>query len=477
MGVTTRGATAPVKPSEVRPLERFTIRSVAGLLAVVGAGTGFGLLLLLVRLSWHPLERVDRGAADSLNRLAAGNSALVAVLKGISQLGGGAVLWWLVIVGAIGLLLRRQALLAAYIVVTGLGALALDPTLKLLVGRLRPMVAEPVATAPGNSFPSGHALGSIVAYGALLLVFLPIIPRRFRGATIAATVALVVAIGFTRVGLGVHYVSDVVAGWLLGVAWLGVTAYAFRVLRKELGKPVPPPTEGLAPEAAPALVPARAERPYHPWRAAAALTVAWVLILGVLFGLGKLATKYAPGFDDEIPKWFAARRSAGWTPWSFFWSQAGNTHAILGVSLIAAPLAVMATRRWRPLVFLAATMIGEITLFLASANTLDRPRPPVTQMDGHLPTSSFPSGHVAATLCLYGAIAVLVFGRTRRWWRWVAVALAVLMPSLVAVARLYRGEHHPLDIAGGVLLALLWLTAAVFVVHPNADVGRSRVGG
>src|SRR6266545_1865210 len=109
MGVTTRGATAPVKPSEVRPLERFTIRSVAGLLAVVGAGTGFGLLLLLV-------------------------------------------------------------------------------------GRLRPMVAEPVATAPGNSFPSGHALGSIVAYGALLLVFLPIIPRRFRGATIAATVALVVAI-------------------------------------------------------------------------------------------------------------------------------------------------------------------------------------------------------------------------------------------------------------------------------------------
>src|SRR6266511_2974062 len=187
MGVTTRGATAPVKPSEVRPLERFTIRSVAGLLAVVGAGTGFGLLLLLVRLSWHPLERVDRGAADSLNRLAAGNSALVAVL------------------------LRRQALLAAYIVVTGLGALALDPTLKLLVGRLRPMVAEPVATAPGNSFPSGHALGSIFAYGALLLVFLPIIPRRFRGATIAATVALVVALGFTRVGLGVHYVSDVVA--------------------------------------------------------------------------------------------------------------------------------------------------------------------------------------------------------------------------------------------------------------------------
>ena len=57
--------------------------------------------------------------------------------------------------------------------VTGVGALLLDPSLKLLVGRLRPIVDVPVASAPGNSFPSGHALGSMVAYGALLLVFLP----------------------------------------------------------------------------------------------------------------------------------------------------------------------------------------------------------------------------------------------------------------------------------------------------------------
>src|SRR6266540_4040348 len=162
MGVTTRGATSPVKPSEVRPLERFTIRSVAGLLAVVGAGTGFGLLLLLVRLSWHPLERVDRGAADSLNRLAAGNSALVAVLKGISQLGGGPVLWLLVIVGATGPRLRPQTLLAANMVVTELCALALDASLSLLVGRLTPIVAEPGATASASSCPSAHGLGPTV---------------------------------------------------------------------------------------------------------------------------------------------------------------------------------------------------------------------------------------------------------------------------------------------------------------------------
>jgi undecaprenyl-diphosphatase len=458
----------------MRPLEHFTVRSVVGLVAMVAAGTGFGLLLVLVRLSWRPLESLDRGAAAGLNRIVGDNPVLVHVLQAVSQLGGRPVLWWLVVVGAIGMLVRRQALLAAYLVVTGLGALALDPTVKLLVGRLRPMVAHPVAHAPGNSFPSGHALGSTVAYGALLLVFLPVIPRRWRGTAIAAAVTLVVVIGFTRVALGVHYASDVVAGWLLGVAWLVVTAYAFRLLRRELGKPIRPPTEGLAPEAAPALVPAPAEHPYHPWRATAGLAVAWVLILGAVFGLGKLATRYAPPFDEAVPAWFAARRSATWTPWSYLWSQAGNTHAILAVGLVAAPIAVLATRRWRPLVFLAVTMVGEVTLFLASAHTLDRPRPHVSQMDGQLPTSSFPSGHVAATVCLYGAIAVLVWGRTHRWWRWIPVAVAVLMSLLVAVARLYRGEHHPTDIAGGVLLGLLWLAAATYLVRPNAAAPPAR---
>lgn len=470
MDATRPGTAAPVKRSEVRPLEHFTVRSLAGLIAVIAAGTGFGLLLLLVRLRWNPLERLDHGAAASLNRLVADNTVLVAILKVISQLGGRPVLWWLVIVGAVGLLVRRQALLAAYLVVTGLGTLAMDPTLKLLVGRLRPVVSEPVASAPGNSFPSGHALGSTVAYGALLLVFLPAIPRRLRGVAIAGATTLVVVIGFTRVALGVHYVSDVIAGWLLGVAWLGVTAYAFRLLRREIGKPEARPADGLAPEAAPALVPARAGHPDHPWRVAAGLVVSWVLILGVVFGLGKLATRYVPAFDEAIPAWFARHRSPTWTPWSYVFSQAGNTHAILTVGLVAGPVAVMATRRWRPLVFLAVTMLGELTLFLVSANVLDRPRPHVTQLDGPLPTSSFPSGHVAATLCLYGAIAVLVWGRTRRWWRWIAVALAVAMPALVAVSRLYRGEHHPTDIGGGVLLALLWLAAAVFIVRPSADV-------
>jgi undecaprenyl-diphosphatase len=97
----------------------------------------------------------------------------------------------------------------------------------------------------------------------------------------------------------------------------------------------------------------------------------------------------------------------------------------------------------------------------------------VAKLDGPVPTSSFPSGHVAATICLYGAIAILAFPRTRAWWRWALVALAVLMPLWVALSRMYQGMHHPTDVLGSVLLAAGWLTAMVYLVRPNCDLSSA----
>jgi undecaprenyl-diphosphatase len=96
----------------------------------------------------------------------------------------------------------------------------------------------------------------------------------------------------------------------------------------------------------------------------------------------------------------------------------------------------------------------------------------VAHLDGKLPTSSFPSGHVAATICLYAAIALFVFPRTRQWWRWLFVTAAALMPLWIAVSRMYRGMHHPTDLVGSVILAAGWLVAMVYFVRPNCDVQR-----
>jgi undecaprenyl-diphosphatase len=461
--------------AELRPLERFTGRSLVGLLAVVALGTGFGLLLMLVRFDWGPLYRIDHGVAARLNEIASAHRSLVTVLTAVSNLGGRPITVWLVVIVAIGLLIRGRRRLAAYLIVTGAGALMLDPSLKLIVGRLRPVVDVPVASAPGNSFPSGHALGSTVAYGALLLVFLPVMSRRLRTVGIAAFAAIVVLVGFTRVALGVHYVSDVLAGWLLGLAWLGVTSYAFRLWRREVGRPVPPITEGIEPEAADDIAPAPEEHHMlpRPRSGVAEILTGWVLIFGVLFVYGTLVSRYAGDtvigtFDTAIPRWFAEHRTPALDDLSWWLSKAGDTHAVLAVSLVVCPLIVATLHRWRPALFVALALVGEVTLFLASAKAVGRPRPDVPHLDGTLPTSSFPSGHIAATICLYTAIAIVVMPRTDRWWRWLTVVAAVAMPMAVGLSRMYRGMHHPTDVVGAILLAALWLGLLWWVMRPDA---------
>jgi diacylglycerol kinase family enzyme/membrane-associated phospholipid phosphatase len=214
-------------------------------------------------------------------------------------------------------------------------------------------------------------------------------------------------------------------------------------------------------------------RPYEhfAWRSLTGL-VAIVLIGGAMFAIGRLITSHPPAFDEAVPRWLAAHRTPGLTTFSYLLSQAGGTHWILAIGLVIAPLAIALIGRWRPAVFVAVAMFGELALFVSVATIVHRARPLVTHLDGQLPTTSFPSGHTAATACLYGALAILVVPRTRGLWRWLAIAAAVLMPALVAWSRMYRGEHHPLDVAGGVLLAVLWLAAVTFTLRPNADLSE-----
>lgn len=459
-----------------RPFEQFTGRALAGLLVVVGAGAGFGILLLLVRFQWSPLYAVDRGVAADLNAVVSRHHPLVTALKAVTSFGGRPIMLWLLGVAVALLLIRRRPRLALYLVTATVGATMLDPALKLIVGRLRPVVDVPVAAAPGNSFPSGHALGSFVAYGALLLVFLPAIPRRARPFAMALVGLLVAAIGFTRIALGVHYLSDVIGGWLLGLAWLGVTAHAFQMMRRESGRPVPPLREGLEPEAADEITPAPDEDRVmpHPWAGAAQIVTGWVLTVGVLFIFGTLVSRYSKGssvetLDVGVARWFEAHRTPFLNELSWYGSKAGDTHAILVVSLLVCPLLVALTRRWRPVLFVALAMFGELTLFLVSARAVDRPRPPVEHLDGKLPTAAFPSGHIAAAMCLYAAIALLVMPRTDRWWRWITVVLAVVVPAGVAVSRLYRGMHQPTDVMGALILTLMWITLLYYVVRPNEE--------
>jgi undecaprenyl-diphosphatase len=204
----------------------------------------------LVRAKWSPLLRLDgrveRGAHDD----AVEHGVVRTTAKVLTQLGAPALLEVATVVLAVLLLVRGRRRLAGYLAACVAGAYALSTTGKLLVDRARPVFDDPISHARGASFPSGHATGSAAFYLALAVVLLSLLttpPRRLLLA-IAVVVPLVVAV--TRVVLGVHYVSDVTAGLLIGWGWTAACTAFFTAWRAEEGRPVQPMEEGVEPEAA-----------------------------------------------------------------------------------------------------------------------------------------------------------------------------------------------------------------------------------
>ena len=458
---------APAAPA------RFAARSALGLGGVLAAGVVFALILALVASQWAPLRAVDTGVVDALNAAVNAWPWVVPLLQFITDLGGSEAAWLLLPVATVWLLVRRAPRLAVYVAVTGLGSAVLNTGVKALVDRARPLVDMPVLAAPGASFPSGHAMGSTITFGVLLLVFLPVLPPRLRRPATAAVVALVAAIGVTRVALGVHFPSDVLGGWLLGVLWLAVTAAAFRRWCQEDGLRRRPAVEGLAPEERPVLVPAPVHDAPLPagWRGLAELLAAAVMVWGALVGVGLLITNVLGAvrrFDVAAVEWFAGVRTETLTPVITAVGQLGSTLGIVTVLVAVVPLALGYTRRWAPPVFLLVATIGETALFLAISTVVGRLRPPVDHLSPNLPpTSSFPSGHVAASVVSYGGIALLMLAWTRNRLRYAAVVMAVLAVLGVALSRLYRGVHYPSDTLASVLYGSVWLAVCWWVFRPG----------
>jgi undecaprenyl-diphosphatase len=229
---------------------RFESRALLLGVALVLVGIPFGLLLHQV-VEEGPLTGLDERTARWLHDRFHDQDLVVTPMRIASWVGRGTVLTVVVGAAVLWLLHRRQRRLALFLVVASVGGGLISSGVKLAVGRERPVWEDPLATAFGKSFPSGHALSSIVCFGALLVVFLPFVARRWRRAAVAATAVLIVAIGVSRLVLGVHYLSDVLGGYALGAAWLAGMVALFETWREERGRrPTEPLREGLEPEVA-----------------------------------------------------------------------------------------------------------------------------------------------------------------------------------------------------------------------------------
>ena len=217
-------------------------------------------------------------------------------------------------------------------------------------------------------------------------------------------------------------------------------------------------------------VPVASQR--RPGAVAVRLTVTLLLLLGVTLGAGWLLTRASQGdaferADGAFVQWLAGHRTGLLNSVSGPVAELGNTGVVVGVAVgVAIVLAWL--RRWRSILLLAVVLLGELAVFLTTTALIDRSRPPVPHLDAELPpTSSFPSGHTAAAICLYGALAALALAATRSRWRRLAVILAVVVVLAVATARLYRGAHYPTDVLCSVLFAVPWLLVVVHLLPPD----------
>ncbi|WP_460717895.1 phosphatase PAP2 family protein [Nocardia heshunensis] len=148
---------------------------------------------------------------------------LTPIAKAISAAGDTVTVAVYSIVACVLLAWRKHWDQAVLVAVAAAGAGVLTYFGKLLIARDRPPVIDHLVTETNHSYPSGHALGSTVVIGILVAVALARITRRaIRVLLIALATVFVVAVGLSRLYLGVHWPTDILAGWLIGACWLTI---------------------------------------------------------------------------------------------------------------------------------------------------------------------------------------------------------------------------------------------------------------
>ncbi len=209
----------------------------------------------------------------------------------------------------------------------------------------------------------------------------------------------------------------------------------------------------------------------HVILAIAIATIASFAVMGiVIVAIGLLITHVLGHgsigmWDHHVSQWFDNHRSARWNGITGDLTDIADTFEVAGVAAIVT--IVVLFRRWgRHAFLLIAGLAIELSVFITANKIVARPRPAVSHLGGTPSTYSFPSGHTAATVVLYGGIAVIVMVATTRLWpRIVMWILAVVLTVAVALSRVYRGEHYPTDVLAGLLLGIGSLVAGVFIIR------------
>ncbi len=167
----------------------------------------------------NPFQTTDQGIATWFhNRL---TPAFAGVLHTITDFGSGAWIGAVLLALVLFFAWKRSWPSLITLIIAVPGGMLLNEWVKVLVHRHRPFVNGPFVDWSGYSFASGHTMGATLLYGQLLLFLLPLLKRRhLRIVGISGAALLVLLVGFSRIALGAHFLTDVLGAIIFGIIWL-----------------------------------------------------------------------------------------------------------------------------------------------------------------------------------------------------------------------------------------------------------------
>ena len=223
-----RGA---VRLRPLHPYRSLLLSLAIGFAAAGVVGAVFIELAELVQGSSVRLQLLDHEVWASARLVR--TPAATAFFTAWTLLGTSVGLFALVVPTAVALTVRGRRKLPLFLVLVTLGGWGLNLALKVLFARARPDLTVALRASSGYSFPSGHAMMSVVAFGALAYVVVRVTTNsRLRSAALAGASCAVAAISLSRVYLGVHWASDIVAGVAAGLVWLAAAIAAYEMWRR-----------------------------------------------------------------------------------------------------------------------------------------------------------------------------------------------------------------------------------------------------
>ena len=181
----------------------------------------------------NPLAGPDHAVAGWIH--AHLTRTFVSVLRAFTEFGSGEWIGAILFFVALYFVWKKWWPSLVTLLVAVPGGMLLNEWVKVLVHRQRPFIDGPFVDWSGYSFASGHTIGATLLYGQLLLVVLPALKaRHWRLLSIFSAISLVALVGFSRIALGAHFLTDVLAAILFGIVWLALCLIAGKPMRRSV---------------------------------------------------------------------------------------------------------------------------------------------------------------------------------------------------------------------------------------------------